>query len=234
MPQDDSRDSERLRLDRRAAMKAALGGVAAAAVWQAPRIEGLSIAPDVAQAATCIGGNATATHNSTSNIGFVCWGNAPLGGCGSFTMNLPTIDGRFNASVTVGGGEGIILILPDNQNGFANVTVGGIDPPYEACTVTLNGTCNTATTGFPKVRTFVANATDVGLVATPPSGGRCNESDPTCRFACTGDGGPVSITANVACVCGDTAIPAPVTETVPTVPETTSTIPEETTTTAPP
>src|SRR4051794_16986028 len=52
-------EPNRSRLDRRAAMKAALAGVAAAAVWQAPRIEGLSVAPDVAQAASCTGGTAT-------------------------------------------------------------------------------------------------------------------------------------------------------------------------------
>ena len=68
-------------------MKAALGGVAAAAVWSAPRIEGLSVAPDVAQAASCTGGTATVPttppfvsapghHGPSARF---CWGVDPIG-----------------------------------------------------------------------------------------------------------------------------------------------------------
>lgn len=40
-------------IDRRTALKAAVGGVTAAAVFAAPRIESFSVAPDYAAAATC-------------------------------------------------------------------------------------------------------------------------------------------------------------------------------------
>lgn len=47
-----STDEERTRLDRRTAMRVALGGAAAGAAFTAPRIDGLSLAPDYASAAT--------------------------------------------------------------------------------------------------------------------------------------------------------------------------------------
>lgn len=62
------------RLNRRRMMQAALAGGAAAAVWSAPRIEGLSIAPDYASAATCTTSSPDFGLTATN-----CWANINVG-----------------------------------------------------------------------------------------------------------------------------------------------------------
>ena len=129
------------RVDRRAAMKAALAGAAAAAVWSAPRIEGLSIAPDVAQAASCVNPSAdTTNHAATTSLTFVeqCWGvlNAGAISCSDFTVTRNA--GRFNIGVRIGGDDGGDLF---NGGGFVKVTINGIDPPFQRCTVNVQANC---------------------------------------------------------------------------------------------
>ena len=121
-------------------MKAALAGAAAAAVWQAPRIEGLSVAPDVAQAATgtCVGGTALFTKNSNGALLGRCWGTTNLAGaaCGGATVNtaLPAA-WNFDAVLTFGG-EWTTL---GASNGFVTIDVNGIDPPFETLHREHNG-----------------------------------------------------------------------------------------------
>ena len=135
---DGSTDPDEVRLGRRNAMKAALGGVAAAAVWQAPRIEGLSIAPDVAQAATCVTpAAASASHPSNTLIPFVsnCWGNTAAGACAVQPLNI--VATPFSASAVIGAGTwgpG-----PGSNNAAINVTVAGLNAPTRRCTVALTG-----------------------------------------------------------------------------------------------
>lgn len=71
-------DEERTRLDRRTAMRVALGGAAAGAAFMAPRIEGLSVAPDYASAATActVGSQGTSvTVNGNSEKRVPCSGS---------------------------------------------------------------------------------------------------------------------------------------------------------------
>jgi hypothetical protein len=129
------------RVDRRAAMKAALAGAAAAAVWSAPRIEGLSIAPDVAQAASCTSPSAdTTNHPATTSLTLVeqCWGvlNAGAISCSDFTQNRNAL--KFNIGVRIGGDDGGDLF---NGGGFVKVTINGIDPPFQRCTVNVQANC---------------------------------------------------------------------------------------------
>ena len=142
-------------------MKAALGGVAAAAVWQAPRIEGLSIAPDVAQAATCFPpAPAAASHTSETQIPFAsnCWGNSDFGICGIQVLNLGTAP--FTASATIGAGTW--GPVPGSNNAAINVNVAGLNTTTRRCTVALAGTgCGSGRSFFasPSSVTFGPNTT---------------------------------------------------------------------------
>ena len=120
-------------------MKAALAGAAAAAVWQAPRIEGLSIAPDVAQAASCLPVTPLAvTHAGDRDILNECWGTRqPLGGCTGFNVG-PEAHGRFNLALNIDGSDAGI---PGEGLGGANTSINGIDPPFQSCTANLQANC---------------------------------------------------------------------------------------------
>jgi hypothetical protein len=126
------------RLDRRAAMKAALAGAAAAAVWQVPRIEGLSVAPDVAQAATCAPSSDTESITGESRLpgALWCWGAVNIvSGCEpGDTTNLTA--GIFSATAVLSGEW-------DNSvtNGTLVFTPTSINVPSRVCTVNLNVDC---------------------------------------------------------------------------------------------
>jgi hypothetical protein len=92
-PDDAPGEAGASRLDRRAAMKAALGGAAAAAVFSAPRIEGFSVAPGYAAMATPLCVNPTLSgwahaHTPTTwqagsgSLGLVATPVAPYAGMG--------------------------------------------------------------------------------------------------------------------------------------------------------
>ena len=120
---------------RRAAMKAALGGAAAAAVWSAPRIEGLSLAPDYAAAASCTGGSmGEQSHNSNNcDSGTTeCWGNNC---CGTFNWDQQIVASRFTWNGSLAGNV-------NTDSGNVSVNVNGIDPPFQRCTVNVSGNCN--------------------------------------------------------------------------------------------
>src|SRR4029077_2721851 len=118
------------RLDRRAAMKAALAGAAAAAVWEAPRIEGLSVAPDVAQAASCTGGTVnsptfSAVSHSVGNLGEVqfCWGALSGTACTNRTLNATTPGTTFGVSVNASWFVQNFFLRDTNNNGSLAFTV---------------------------------------------------------------------------------------------------------------
>ena len=181
------------RIDRRAAMKAALAGAAAAAVWSAPRIDGLSIAPDVAQAASCVNPSAdTTTHAAQVSATLVeqCWGvlNAGAISCSDFTVTRNA--GRFNIGVRIGGDDGAEIF---NGGGFVKVTINGIDPPFQRCTVNVQTRC------------------ELGLLNSPAFGSPINfviNNNGTFplsnanQFSCNLIGYvPDNTVVNVACVC---------------------------------
>ena len=132
-------DASPSRIDRRTAMKAAVGGAAAVAVWSAPRIEGLSIAPDIASAASCTGG--TASYNKASNdCGYYgdteCWGGNCCNTVAYGPVNVPnTGSPLIQLNGNIGGSV-------NDDNGFINMTLSNIDPPFRSCTINVSGNCN--------------------------------------------------------------------------------------------
>ena len=135
-------------------MKAALAGVAAAAVWQAPRIEGLSVAPDVAQAASCTGGTVNSpVQNAVSHlvglgINQLCWGGLSGNLCTNRTVTATIPNNNFGFSVNASGYVQNLIAGGTINNGSLAVTVNGIDPPFQSCFVRINPTAaNTDCTG---------------------------------------------------------------------------------------
>lgn len=136
---DEGDAPRRSTIDRRNAMKIALGGAAAATVWSAPRVEGLSLAPDYAAAASC---NAVSTApqfvKNSNNCGYYgdteCWGNNCCEPAGwSRTVNAGTKNFAFNGNI--GGGV-------NTDDGFVNIATNSIDPPFQSCRVVVSGNCN--------------------------------------------------------------------------------------------
>lgn len=149
-------------LTRRASMKAAVAGGAAAVAWAAPRIEGFSIAPDFAAAASCVTGNSNTTFNTTryssncftnnccdacvngtgGNNGGCNFGLCDGSGCGNTartgTLTIPRNGGGGSVPFTFN-----YSFIGSAWNGGAsmNGTLAGVDPPFVNCSVTLNGSC---------------------------------------------------------------------------------------------
>lgn len=142
-------------------MKAAVGGGAAAAAWVAPRVEGFSIAPDFAAAASCVSGSSNTTFGTTRRSNNCFWdncceacvngtggsnGNCNGGGtcngasCGNQartgTLSIPRTGGGTNFDFNYS-------FLGSAWNGQAslNGTLSGVDPPFVNCSVVLNGSC---------------------------------------------------------------------------------------------
>lgn len=142
--------ADREQIDRRRAMKAALGGAAAAAVFTAPRIEGFSTAPDYASAATvpaCAGGSTTAAnqHTRATNCNTSglpkCWTTGTGGlGCsscntgavsvgpartlGGVTVNA-NITGRAHQNASATDGGKLFVTFAGNTNQSCNITLTG-------------------------------------------------------------------------------------------------------------
>lgn len=135
-------------VERRTALKAALGGATVAAVFAAPRIKGFSVAPDYAAAASCTSGTAVISHNTN---GVACLGNGALYNCGEWTSSPTAVGSPLMATVKLGGAL--------NSGGYMNVNVNGItNNTYQTCTVrsnsvNQNGSCggwNTSTSSMVK------------------------------------------------------------------------------------
>lgn len=186
-------------------MKAALAGAAAAAVWQVPRIEELSIAPDVAQAATTTSG--TQTQNLPVNdasllgTGVTCWGaSTSQNTCGTSTLNFAI--GNFNVAVTLGGGTARALGVTNQNTGYVNAVIDGIDPPFESCTINVVGSCDAGAFSTPTITRVVNTNGSVG-VSNNQTDTVCNESTDTtqgCFAGCFNPRLANSMTVTVACV----------------------------------
>lgn len=191
------------RINRRQAMKAGLGGAAAAVALSAPNIEHFSLAPDVASASSqCAPGStvngSTTLTDSSKTAGFCittnCWGSNS--GCTCTNQNIGTItvpvaSGQYTApqfSVTDGG-------QVSNTNGTLSITSTNftLNKPYSKCVVNVAGACTGGTpsgtftldNGISAANTFTSNTTMSG------------------RMYC--NGGVLAagnITVSVTCTCG--------------------------------
>ncbi|MEO6630027.1 MAG: hypothetical protein ABIP03_15840 [Aquihabitans sp.] len=141
---------DRAQIDRRAALKAALGGAAVAAVFVAPRIEGFSLAPDYAAAGTQCHGPTSTTNNTNYNAACVstCWGSSGgnafncnnggrVGGCASKAFTTLTANNVGPTIITLNGNISGRL----NSGGAAAYTLAGMEA-NDLCNVNLSGTCS--------------------------------------------------------------------------------------------
>jgi hypothetical protein len=134
------------RINRRQAMKAGLGGAAAAAALSVPNIEHFSLAPDLASASSqCAPGSTvngpTLTHNSVANFLANCWGQAGgFNACANWTsstLTMPVASGNYTSptfTFTFGGQVA-------NTNGTAAFTMANftVNKPYSSCLVSFTG-----------------------------------------------------------------------------------------------
>lgn len=147
----DSSGAESSRLNRREAMRAALGGAVAGAVFVAPRVAGFTVAPNYAAAASCTSGNANLAFDSTKPTlcAVICWGNkngnsAFACGCNNCicsdeTQNLTLPGTNFSLRFDVGGTAGCFGC---SKNGGYRYEINGIDPPFQQCTLNFGGSTN--------------------------------------------------------------------------------------------
>jgi hypothetical protein len=220
------------RISRRRAMKAAVGSGVAAATFVAPRVEGLSIAPDYAAAASGTNATNNATINATrSNSGtayyclvtccMLCWNaNGIYTKCAATNCTAggpsPCQNGNSNdnyccgnpvnhartGTLTVNKNVGSPITLNYNIWGGVgqgdppslNLTISGIDPPFQSCTVTINGSCNAggfrienANNNSTFSQTFAGNNGNIGPLAP-----RCASNPSLCNDN-------ASITISLAC-----------------------------------
>lgn len=189
------------RINRRQAMKAGLGGAAAAAALSVPNIEHFSLAPDVASAASlCAPGSTVAgpslTHNSVSNFLANCWGQAGgFNACANWTsaaLTVPVASGQYTApkfTFTFGGQVA-------NTNGTAAFTLSNftVNKPYSKCDVSFNGS---GCSGGISNGTFTMNngiAINNSVTANGTTSGRMY-----CNGAVTAAG---TVKVAITCTCG--------------------------------
>lgn len=129
-------------IDRRSALRAALGGAVAAAVFVGPKVEGFSIAPDYAAAASCVSGSQAISHTTPC---IYCLGNGCAGSCGTWNSGPVQITNNntgtvLYATVTLNGAT--------NGDGQTKVDVNGITSnAFENCTVKSNSVNQTGSCG---------------------------------------------------------------------------------------
>lgn len=161
VPDENATDSTSAnRISRRSAMQAAVAGGSMAVVWAAPRVEGFSLAPDFAAAASCVSGTDSATFNTTryakncntnnccdacvngtgGNTGGCNFGLCDGSGCGNTprtgTLSIPRTGAGANFDFNYS-------FLGSAWNGGANMngTLSGVEPPFVNCAIELNGSC---------------------------------------------------------------------------------------------
>ena len=137
-------DRDSTNLGRREAMRVALAGAAAAAAFVAPRVEGFSLAPDYAAAATCSTQTATLTTVNSRNVycvacpadNYNCWGN-DNGNCGCNTAN---VSGSVNAGGTVINASVTLRAGANSKTSCSGqVVCGGRCIPKGNSTIAVNG-----------------------------------------------------------------------------------------------
>lgn len=149
----DETKNDVTRINRRQAMKAGLGGAAAAAALSVPNIEHFSLAPKTASAASLCapGTTVTGTPASLTKSGVIvlftaCWGAVSGLGCANASpgsITVPAASGQYTGPTIAFNGGGQV----HNNNGFvswrpSNFTV---NKPYASCSVKVTGTCQSGT-----------------------------------------------------------------------------------------
>jgi hypothetical protein len=189
------------RINRRQAMKAGLGGAAAAAALSVPNIEHFSLAPDVASAASLCAPGSTVngtpgsiTKNSATSGLSVCWGNtsgpfySPCRSQGIGSITVAAASGTYTGPTFAFTTDGQV----HNNNGSLSwvTTNFTANQPYASCTVNTTGSC-------PSGQTFSATngiSTNTAVTGNGTISGRIR-----CSGAGTGGG---SVTVKVSCICG--------------------------------
>lgn len=166
MSEGTERERDTTRIDRRQAMKAALGGAAAAAVLTAPRIEGFSFAPDFAAASsqcaenTQVGGTSTLTKTSPrcNSCSLCCWGTVDSIGClpgnchdtvVAGSIIVPAASGNFTSPQVTAAVKGQVKRAPGALNpGLVTVMLSDftVNEPFASCTVAISGSCTAGST----------------------------------------------------------------------------------------
>jgi hypothetical protein len=135
------------RINRRQAMKAGLGGAAAAAAVSVPNNEHFSLAPQSARASSqcapgsTVNGDSTVNHNSANFLTTNCWGAVSGTSCTTWTsptITVPVASGQYappKFTITVGGNIA-------QTSGSASFTMTGftLNKPYSKCVVSFAGT----------------------------------------------------------------------------------------------
>lgn len=167
---------DRRTIDRRNALRAALGGAAAAAAFTAPRIEGFSIAPNYASAGTCkvdgsrsvtVTGSRDSDNCCSQTLTTLCYGGSgcvwDCNGCGGPNNNsnnyIPTTNGTLdiplnnvapinNISLSyIVGGATREYLTDWNNDSRVTANISGL-ATGRSCVVTVNGTCGSGTYRF--------------------------------------------------------------------------------------
>ena len=187
-------------VDRRKALKAALGGAAAAAVLSGPAVSGLGTLPAYAQASSPPTGCTPASDNDSKlgepcgptcpslNYSLCCWGSTTPDPCvcGSALFGTITVPGGYSVDLTVTG-----RLRTLSGTGALTMAVSGALGPYAACSLAVSGVCPDTQNGGSS--TFVAGTSSFpGITA-----GNYNTS-----IGCTGTGpGQGTVAVSLSCVC---------------------------------
>jgi hypothetical protein len=122
-------------------MKGAAGAAAAAAVWSAPRVEGLSLVPDYASAGTATTPVITfrLDGNGPGLLGANNWMNAAPSPAYTINSNGPSDNATIVMTAPLGPAGNAVFTFPTNQDtdgpAFnANVTFN-VDPPFNRCVI---------------------------------------------------------------------------------------------------
>ncbi len=126
---------------RDAIKKAAVAGAATAAVWAAPKVEGLSVVPDYAAAGTTTTGVITfrINGNNPGILGGNNWMNAAPSPAYAITQNGPSDNQAIILTAPLGPAGSAVFNFPQGQDTdgnsvTANVTFN-VDVPYNKCVV---------------------------------------------------------------------------------------------------
>lgn len=203
MQPESTEEPSQTQIDRRTAMKAALGGAVAAAAWSAPKIEGLSLSPDYASAAsqTTVPATVVNAHRAENAGGstYVCVGHhngGMYGSCSDWspsatTIAIPNTSETFTLNATLG--------QRTKNAGFTNVQLSGLTNSNYFCDVTLNGYCQ-MTPGAANVGGNAGNLNSGGATTT------LNTATSSVNWGTTCNGSALYIdtilTVSVACTYG--------------------------------
>jgi hypothetical protein len=179
------------RIDRRAAMRAALAGATLAAVNEPPRILSLTVAPDVGQAHSepCTPGSRTIRHPILEPIR-QCWGRWVSDVCADLVAP-DAVYGSFTLGLTIGGTD-----TRGAAGGHATVNVGGLAGNQD-CVVNLTADCVPPVLGLPLPAGDVrspASGTPISRTLTE------NGTHVLGPWSCTGRW-PDSVTVTISCRC---------------------------------